>query len=206
MNKFSLIIFCYFFIIFEICSASAWERKDFIVYKGTRSEGVVGILTFNKVIVYPVVCKIETEEGTFEYLYNKLPFAGKGIRGWQLTNTTKRKYTISGKISEADLANGWYRADDGVQKEGTPDDWVWLPSMRIWISLNYLCTKKMPSIEGWVYQIEVVDATNWCIKGRLFKDGHELSLQDTNLVTPFGVFRAEKKCSRTENGWLYMLK
>lgn len=95
MNKNILIIFCYFFIILEICSASAWKRKDFIVYKGTRSEGVVGILMFNKDIIYPLVCKIETEEGTFEYLYYKLPFVGNGIRGWQLINTEKRKYIVS---------------------------------------------------------------------------------------------------------------
>ena len=206
MNKNFLIIFCYFLIFLEICSASTWGKKDFIVYKGTRSEGVVGILMFNKDIIYPLVCKIETEEGTFEYLYHKLPFAGKGIRGWQLTNKPKRKYTISGKISNEDLENGWYRANDGVQKDGTPNDWVWLPTIKIWMSHNYLCKGKMPSIDGWVYQIEVVDATNWCIKGRLFKDGHELSLQNTNLVTPFGIFRAEKKCSHTENGWLYMMK
>ena len=148
MNKFSLIIFCYFCIILEICSASAWERKDFRVYKGTRSEGVVGILTFNKVIVYPVVCKIETEEGIFEYLYNKLPFAGKGIRGWQLTNKTKRKYTISGKISETDLANGWYRANDGVQKEGTPDDWVGCQPWEFGYHLTIYARKRCRQLKG----------------------------------------------------------
>ena len=206
MSKIALVVYCYFLIILRICCGADWERNDFKVYKGTRSEGVVGILMFNKEIVYPLVCKIETQEGRFEYLYNKQPFAGKGIRGWQLTNKTKRKYKVCGKISKEDLANGWYRANDGVQKEGTPNDWVWLPTMKIWISHSYLCMRKMPSIDGWIYQIEVVDAANWCIKGRLYKDGHELYLQNTNCETPFGVFRAEKKCSRTENGWLYLTK
>lgn len=202
MREIRFLLLAFYATVAVGCGQSVWRYEDRTVLKGTRSEGKIGILQVAEVNVYPFSVEIVTSDGVFEYLYNYLPFAKSGYRGWQLRKSRQWEPPVSGKMTRSDLERGWYSSAEGTRKNGMPNSWAWLPFRKIWVSPEHINDPSVYSSDGWEYRIEVMNAETWNLKGLLLKDGKEVSPHEQPLQTPLGTFRWGEY-TRTEWGWLY---
>ncbi len=106
-----------------------WKYEVEITHEGSRSQGSAGRLFFKNIEVPPVFDIIIIEKTVYKYKPMKFIWDDYGyIKSGLIADAPK---ITSNKITEKELARGWYEADPSKLKCGTPEDWIYIESSRI---------------------------------------------------------------------------
>ena len=173
----------------------AWRHDVVVTYAGTRSEGTVGILRFQELLLPPWVNRIVTTDGRF-FTYRarrSRPLHG----GWQPTKGEEAALqTSDGRAFCSECAAvGFYR--DGLRR-GTPRDWLYLPELGVWTDARPLTMRRLFSLHGWTYTVTM--NLKYETQGILKVHGKPVSRTAQHLVTPVGEFKMPPR-HPPDGGW-----
>lgn len=101
-----------------------WTYKIEITSPGTRSEGQLGHLFYNKQEIGPFFDIVVVGDAVYEYRLKRRLWDFGGYV--QITDNSYTPVSCKVKITDAEITQGWYISKITCKKQGTPSDWIWI--------------------------------------------------------------------------------
>jgi hypothetical protein len=103
-----------------------WRHEIEITAAGTRSEGQLGHLFYKNKEIGAFFNVIVAGDTVYEYRIRRRLWDFGGYD--KAADTSYAPVSCNARITDAEMAQGWYVSPITCKKQGTPEGWIWIKS------------------------------------------------------------------------------